>query len=103
MPRTMHLRHRGFLNSVGGEPAPVTLLSYHPAPLPHCPDHLDLRFILADLLPRSQTLFGNALRETLFRAQNCIGDRHEPRFDESERETEFRGVGSQTEFGNQMK
>ncbi len=45
------------------------------------------------LVPRSQTLFGNAVRETPFRAAlDSVGNR---------RETEFREVGSQTEFGNQ--
>src|SRR5579875_2494959 len=42
---------------------------------------------------RSQTLFGNAVRETPFRASlPGVGSR---------RETEFREMGSQTEFGNQ--
>ena len=41
----------------------------------------------------SQTLFGNRLRETLFRV--CL-PRHGRR-----RETEFRGWRSQTEFGNE--
>src|SRR5579875_4157333 len=44
---------------------------------------------------RSQTLFGNAVRETPFRASlPGVGSR---------RETEFREMGSQTEFGNQRK
>jgi len=45
--------------------------------------------------PRSQTLFGNAVRETPFR-DSCADA-------QSRRETEFREIGSQTEFGNQMK
>ncbi len=47
-----------------------------------------------DRIPRSQTPFGNAVRETLFRVS--LDDV------ESRRETEFREVGSQTEFGNQI-
>jgi hypothetical protein len=49
--------------------------------------------IVAVLPPRSQTLFGNAVRETPFRADLLSV--------EGRRETEFREDGSQTEFGNQ--
>src|SRR5579884_1632315 len=47
----------------------------------------------ATAIPRSQTPFGNAVRETPFRV-SLPGVA-------SRRETEFREIGSQTEFGNQ--
>jgi hypothetical protein len=58
------------------------------------------------VFPRSQTPFGNATLETPFRAMNLGSARHPFRLTGNSppraRETEFREVRSQTEFGNEF-